>query len=59
MSQWPAKREKKRYLVTRVETTTVSAPSEEAAEQYGELALDFNGPDTVDIQVEEVGEEDA
>jgi hypothetical protein len=47
-------RDKQRYLVTRVQTTTVSAPSEEAAEQYGELALDFNGPDTEDIQVEEL-----
>jgi hypothetical protein len=47
-------RARKKYLVTRVQTTVVEAPSEEAAIQYGELALDFNGPDTEDTQVEEM-----
>lgn len=43
---------KRRYLVTRTETTEVEARSEAAAEQLGDLKIEFNGPDTVDIQAE-------
>lgn len=48
----------KQYLVTRTETITVGARSEEEALFLGEQGLDFYGTDTSDIQAEELDLED-
>lgn len=44
----------KKWLVTRVETITVDAKTEDHALFIGEQGLDFFGADTEDIQVEEL-----
>lgn len=47
--------EKQKYLVTRVETVTVSARNEAEAEFLGREKIAYGWPDTVDIQAEVIG----
>lgn len=45
---------KKEWLITRTETVTVSAATEEHALWLGEQLLDYYDADTTDIQAEEM-----
>ena len=44
--------EKQKYLVTRVETVTVSARNEDEARLLGLEAIAYGFPDTFDVQTE-------
>lgn len=46
--------EKKRFLITKIETVTVEAKTEEHALWLGEQLFDFYGGDTLDLDVEEL-----
>lgn len=46
-------RPKRKWLVTRIETVKVEARNEEVAIDTGVWKLDFVGPYTSDVQVEE------
>jgi len=46
---------RREYLVTVTQTTTVSARSPQQACWMGEEKIDFHGPDTTNIEAEEIG----